>query len=211
MSDDPPKLTLSSSISKEEVRKQDAIGRLEWPTREMAANLLRVMRGAGKPEQLPQQIINLAEAILEASKLSNAWGIWDTMERLLQSAVPDRTDIDEFDDFRPLLVRGSLQVCASRLLHQQTHVNRGFDEINTGIRERERIRKDRHERWALEVKTARATDRKPTKITERKNIVKKIAAPRVVTPPAPEPEPPRTTLEALRINSARLKEGKPPL
>src|SRR5687768_15892969 len=108
MADDPPTFTIASEMSEAEIRKADALRALEWLTREMAANLLRVMRGAGRPQDLPQQVIDLSGAILEANELSNAWGIWSEMERCLQSAVPRYADLDDFDDHRPAIVKGSL-------------------------------------------------------------------------------------------------------
>ena len=81
--DDPPTLTIAAENSEKELRKQRVIDQLEWPTREMTANLFRVMRGAGRPHELPQQIVNLSCAILDANELSNAWGIWSKIEEVL--------------------------------------------------------------------------------------------------------------------------------
>src|SRR5689334_3147715 len=125
MDDDVPPLTLGADNSDRDLAKAEALRALYWPTRATAANILRVMRGAGRPQDLPQQIIDLAQAILEANDLSNAWGIWSEMERCLQSAVPQYADLDDFDDHRPAIVRGSLQVCASNLVGQMSQMNAG--------------------------------------------------------------------------------------
>lgn len=49
MSDEPPKLRIAAETSDHEIRDQRAIDGVEWPTRALTANLLRAMRGAGRP------------------------------------------------------------------------------------------------------------------------------------------------------------------
>lgn len=49
MTEERPGLTVVAQNDEAEMRKQRALDALHWPTREMAANLLRVMRGHGRP------------------------------------------------------------------------------------------------------------------------------------------------------------------
>lgn len=191
MADDPPRLTIVAEQSEAERDKQRALDELRWPTREMTANLLRVMRGAGRPHYLPQQIIDLAGMILEANKLSNAWGIWTTMEEVLHDAFPDRDD--DIDSARQTLLRGSLQTLASNLVDQNTQRIRGERELTEGVdemlaawNERRRLREEENARRASAY--AALTSPKPR---QRKKVVKRApVAPRMVAaPPAPKPEP----------------------
>src|SRR5690242_12096475 len=101
----------------------------------MAANLLRVMRGAGRPFLLPQQIIDLAESILELSKTSRTWAISSAIEDALQSALPSGDDLS-FDERPELTIAsGSLQLLASTLVYQRAQAAAGSREIDQGIRE----------------------------------------------------------------------------
>lgn len=69
-------------------KKQQALDDLRSPIRAMAANLVRVMRGAGKPYLLAQQVLELAFAIELANELSTDRDIWPVFEDVLESALP---------------------------------------------------------------------------------------------------------------------------
>src|SRR5689334_22292916 len=138
MADDPPTLTVVAEVPPYELEKARAESELGWPTRELASNLLRIARGAGKPELLPQQIIDLSGAILEIHKTARAWAIWSAIEDTLQSAIPDSFEAPEHEDCRSAIVRGSLQYVASRLVYQNAQEAAGIREIGDGIEELER-------------------------------------------------------------------------
>ncbi|MCW3798473.1 hypothetical protein OMW55_11720 [Sphingomonas sp. BN140010] len=154
MSDGPPKLRLATNKTEAELAKERALGELRWPTREMAANLFRVTRGAGGPHELPRQIIDLSSAILDAAKHSNAWDIWSVMEEVLGEALTDPNQSDIESSFHTI-VRGSLQTAASNLLKQNNAQEAaGTCEILEGIDERERaaerFREERRKEFAEE-------------------------------------------------------------
>lgn len=196
--DEPPKPWLAAANSDDEIAARETIRRLEWPLRKMAANLLRIARGAGRPNTLPQEIIDLAELILDASKHSNAWGIWTEIEAWLQEGVPAERDYDEYDDHRPAMVRGALQVVASRIVGQRAQENAGEHEILEGIRQREDRLEARRKKEAeakrkpgptIRASRPKAAVRKPTP---------KPPAPKRKEPPSVQADEAITTAEFMR-------------
>lgn len=115
-----------------EREKAYAVDRLEWGTRELVANLLRVMRGAGRPLELPQQIVNFAESILEVSKTARLWAVSSAIEDALYSAFPRNLGAPEREEDIRIIVSGSLQLLASRLVHQRAQEAAGEREIVDG-------------------------------------------------------------------------------
>lgn len=216
MADDPPELIVAASQSDADLAKQQALDELRWPTREMAANLLRVMRGAGRPHELPQQVINLSDTILEAAERSNAWGIWSTIQEVLCEALPDR-DRTEIGDSYETIVHGALQTAASRLVMQRAQEVRGEDEMRAGVRQLDEVRKERRLRREAEAKAAaaiRRSDRSANKAPKHRTVKTiRTPAPRLASkpsaPPADEDIDPsawKSTADYMRLRREQLKK-----
>jgi len=206
---DSPKLSLVPQADPAEREKAEALRDLEWETRELAANLLRVIRGAGRPSELPQQIISLGEAILEVNKTARAWAIWSAMEETLQSGLPERWEELESSAYRTPIIRGSLQLVASTLLNQHAQQSAGDREIGEGIRELEERRERQRKRWAEERagealrRARRATKAKKRPVT--KKAPTKAAKPKSETIEAEEPERPKSTADFMKARQRELR------
>ncbi len=61
--DKGPPLKLVNENSKAEVDREWARARIRWPMKELAANLIRVTRGAGRVYDLPRQMVDVLEAM----------------------------------------------------------------------------------------------------------------------------------------------------
>jgi hypothetical protein len=174
----------------------------------MAANLLRVMRGHGRPSELPQQIINLSELILEANELSDAWGIWSVIEETLQSAFPESESFDYGDRPELTVASGSLQFLASSLLFQRAQEAAGRREINEGVndfeRRRERLRERMREENLKIMATLRRKSRKKAKRPSPKATPKPAKISAGKAQPAAEPEP-TGTVDFLRRRQRELR------
>jgi hypothetical protein len=201
--EDPSKLNAIGETDPIELEKHRARTELAWETREMTANLLRVIRGAGKPHLLPQQIINLGGAILEIHKEVRAWAIWSAMEDTLQSAAPDRYGEPEHDAHIGTIARGSLQFLASRLVYQQAQRAAGEREIAEGIRELERYREEQRANFYREQAEARAALARPSKKPQPKKQSKSATQPDAEAEP-PEPAP-KTTAEFMKARQKQLR------
>lgn len=86
--EDPHKIVPSDENDKFSRERQRSLDDLRPVIRAMAVNLVRVMRGAGKPYLLPQQVLELAFAIELATYLSTDRDIWFVLQEVLESALP---------------------------------------------------------------------------------------------------------------------------
>lgn len=217
--DNRPNLTLVPETPGHEREKEQARRELAWDTREMAANLLRIIRGAGRPSELPQQIINLSEAILKVHKECRAWAIWSAMEDTLHSGVPSHWDAPESTRHESTIAKGALQLVASRLVHQRAQEAAGGREIDEGIDELQRARERMRKRWQAEyaeeaLQRAQRALRTRKKTAKPKRRVEK-AADRQAAPadgPATTPVPtdeaeekPKSTAEWMKAQRKRLR------
>lgn len=205
---DPPNLTLIPEADPWEREKAQAERELAWESREFAANLLRVMRGAGRPFDLPQQIINLSESILEVSKTARAWAVSSAIEETLQSAVPGGFDAHEHEECTGMIVSGALQLLASRLVHQRAQEAAGEREMASGIKEQERYFEREREKFRKEQEAWIAARRKPTKSKPRvKKSKPVVAAPQAVQSPLPTVDSkPRSTAEFMKARRRELRD-----
>jgi hypothetical protein len=121
-----------------------ACGEVGDRLRELAANIIRVTRGAGRAFDISLQ----AEAFLKAMvEHRNAIGYYPSAADLKQALRIDdpvsmeRTPADKLSELyaRQTLIRGALQVAASRLVQQGAEQAAGEAEILKGIREIEKV------------------------------------------------------------------------
>lgn len=137
MDDEPPKLSLAASQSEAEKAAEWQMQDIRWATAEFMSNWLRVMRGAGKPHLMIRHLYELANAVKKAVDDGNVYKANCEIESVLQDAVPSYWNGRERDESYHTIVRGSLQLLASKLVGQGTQQIRGESEINDGIREME--------------------------------------------------------------------------
>lgn len=172
----------------------------------MAANLLRVMRGAGRPLDLPQQIINLSGEMLEVPV--RAWAVASAIQETLQSAVPSwYAETSEDDAYTGDIAKGALQFLASRLVHQRAQEAAGEREMQEAIQARERHVERRLQKWREEQALLRAQTVKPKR---RKSKVTKPSAKKPLPLPDPiaeeqEPERPTSTAEFMRARQREMR------
>jgi hypothetical protein len=134
-----PKLTVVAENTRQQIDAKMLQERMDYVLRDLAANIIRVVRGAGKPDDIVDQCNEVMKAAIEyhdktrrfVSSQSVAWALHLKPERI--------RDYDSFEGERQLAMRqmidGSLQVTASRLLGQLTQERRGESELYEGFRE----------------------------------------------------------------------------
>jgi hypothetical protein len=128
--------------------RQLAMAEVSRTLREMTANLLRVIRGAGKPYEIGPQAEAFLQTLTRYREVTGTWPLDDLSEVLSVERDPkimDRLQGDQLD--RALaeerVVRGALQVAASRLIGHTTHESIGLHEIYEGINAIEDVRESR--------------------------------------------------------------------
>ena len=99
---------------------------------ELTANLMRITRGAGKPELILNQVFDVAVAARRYFEITQQWpSVWGLL------SVDDPRGGDDFHPERwatDIILRGALQTVASRLLGQIPQESMGMQELFQGVR-----------------------------------------------------------------------------
>lgn len=83
-----PKLRLVVDNDEAALSGRQAVVDLKWYVRAMVPNLLAVIQGSGRPDDLVDQILHVADAIEEASKSVAMDDIHAELSTLLLTAMP---------------------------------------------------------------------------------------------------------------------------
>lgn len=128
----------------EDTRAQDqAENEVRWALRTLAANILRVTRGAGKPYLLVEHAADFLKSVIAYQEVSGH----PLMAEVLSQALdiqPDRelnpqisaASIDR-KEAAHTMVRGALQIAAACLMEQRTQRAAGESELYQGMRSME--------------------------------------------------------------------------
>jgi hypothetical protein len=153
--------------------------------RETGANMLRIIRGAGKSYEMLAQMKKAIDSAIKFQELHDYWPfdvitsdllVEDEMETFLargREGTTDQATIDRwwkdgtFDRMMAehMIYRGALQAIASELIGQNTQQRSGEREFHEGIRSLEKIRE---EQMRKDRETARASQPAPRKRKLRK-------------------------------------------
>ncbi len=150
-----PTLRLVSSRTSSERERVDRERRTEFAKldvddrlKSLAANILRVVRGAGRAYEIPEQIYACALAI-QAYRDAAGLGLSDYELSEMLSVREEHhgkgysaADWDWASGIEQMM-RGGLQLAASRLLEQRTQEQAGQSEMFDGARAIERSREER--------------------------------------------------------------------
>jgi hypothetical protein len=133
--------------------RETAAHRLGRATRELAANVLRIAAGTGKPDSLILQAAALVEASAELDRLDHRLG-QDTYARTVTEALRDHSadfwsDHPRFTDeevqrwhesgemavgeSRAAIIREAMRVCAAELVWQRTQKSNALSELDRAV------------------------------------------------------------------------------
>lgn len=136
-----------------EAAREMALERIEWTIRDLAANIMRVTRGAGQPEALPRQAAEFVRAVTDHKDAAGTFPLADAYVKALDIREDDpRFRADPHYYGQQSIIRGSLQMVASDLLGQRTQEAAGETEMYRGI---------------IMIEEARAEARKGLKVSKR--------------------------------------------
>jgi hypothetical protein len=120
--------------------RRRAIAAVSWPLRDLASNLMRVVRGAGKPHEIVRQTRALMEAFADYHEATGEPPSADVLADILSIERDpeiiqhlERHQVDRLDA-EQLVIHGALQVAASRLVEQKTQETVGRHELHEGVR-----------------------------------------------------------------------------
>lgn len=155
-------MRLVSEQSEAEVGRHRALDQLTPALRHLTANLMRISRGAGHPHRLAEEMAACLGAMLayedavghgpateeiqgildpdEAQKEFRPWAGGTDADRARWEADGSLGIEDAIRDIR----RASLQMTASMLVDQLTHMNKGRWDISEGVQRLEKAREKGH-------------------------------------------------------------------
>ena len=127
---------------KSDIPHQKTIDAATQAAKIMSANLLRVIRGAGRPESIVHDAQNTVDTFTDAALASpnRAYPAYAAGNALRDAVQLDQQFNKPKDDAIECIVRGALQIAASRLVGQRTQERAGMRELLDGIRELNKCR-----------------------------------------------------------------------
>jgi hypothetical protein len=153
--------SVTAMVNRDEVfARQD----VEQSLRVLAANLMRVSRGAGRPYMLFR---NCLEVVKAAQAYHDATGAWPA-DYIISNAI----SCDEYRNIEnpseywierkaalDTIVRGALQLAASRQLAQIPQERAGEHELMDGVRRIQEVQEAENRKWAEHAKASRKAGR----------------------------------------------------
>ncbi len=129
-----------------QIERERLARRLDKHARELTANLMRISRGAGKPEMVEFQCEDLLNTIREHEEKAGIWSSAKGISRAINISrdyVPGASDAEllKKEGFE-IIMRGALQLAASKLLDQGITLRNAEKQIFNGIHYIEEWRKE---------------------------------------------------------------------
>jgi hypothetical protein len=147
-------MRIVSETSETEIARERALREIDRTLREFTANVMRVTRGAGKPDAIIGEAISLFEALIGYHNATGDFPSYHRMAAMLYMESDEERINQMRGAYRPeyyaeqKIICGSLQVAASRLLGQRTLQRSGEREMYLGIRELDDIHAERQKQSA---------------------------------------------------------------
>lgn len=147
-------MRLVSINSEEDFAKQRALDDIRWPMKELAANMVRVVRGAGRAYDLPRQMVEVIRRVEDYHAAVGCYPSDLEISEMVSLRHIEKTGKDELSAGINKTVQGALQYAASAVVSQATQQSNGENELFEGLRwieqGRKRLQKphSRNDEWA---------------------------------------------------------------
>jgi len=157
--DDKPTLKLVAENSQTKIDTEYAQQIVNRALIELAANIIRVVRGAGRPEDIIRQCADVVNAAVSFDDKSGRWVSPYAIASAIHLEHDQIVDYETYWAGRQLamrrMIRGSLQVAASKLLDQRLQIDQGQREMNDAYTELERLHEELRKERAAKARAAR--------------------------------------------------------
>ncbi|QYA13686.1 hypothetical protein [Rhizobium sp. AB2/73] len=180
MTDDPdkPKLSVVSQRSQKQIDTEHAQDRFDRAVIEMAANVIRIVRGAGKPHEFIKQCADIVNLAVDFDDVAGRF----PSDHSISGALDTSSDPIDYDDeywaFRQIahrqMIRGALQVASCRLVGQGLQERSGKNEMEDAFETMIRAVDDLRKRREAEKKVARMKALPRKKVTKKKRTKKEL-------------------------------------
>jgi hypothetical protein len=165
---------------KAEAAREEAAEVVGAMLRELAANIMRVTRGAGKPWEIGRQTGALINSMVEyreavghypsSEEISNALSL--DLDPEVRARMSQENMMEIYA--RQRIVHGSLQIAASHLLGQRAQEAAGRHEMHEGMRDWDRAIEELNKRWQAEyaqgTRRSSRNSNRPTRNKQRPEI-----------------------------------------
>ena len=168
----PPRIVATNTEA--DVAHVRAIQNVSWAVRELAANLIRVVRGAGRPDDIVDHAVAFTKAMVDYQEAVGSWPSGHDLSVSLSIRQDGewkrQLDDDELDRLlaEGHVIRGALQIAASRLLCQTTQERAGDTQMGDGVRQLERLNAELQRKNRVATRAASTRAAKPKRATIRK-------------------------------------------
>ncbi len=174
--DEKPKFKVVAENSQTQIDTGFAQQIVDQALVELAANIIRVVRGAGRPEDIVGQCADVLNAAVSFDKKA---GRWVSPYSIASAIHLEHDQIEDYETFRGLrqlarrqMIRGSLQVAASRLLDQRLQIDKGEREMDDAFADLERLYEELRKERAAKARAARPAAVKKKSANKPKTRVK---------------------------------------
>lgn len=136
-----PDLTVTSGASERKLKQQESMRALKAALVGLTANLIRIVRGAGAPDRLLDQVREFAEAYAgfhHAHRHAAPPGLFGDLLRFEEPELPENDDHAEIVLSDHAICRSALQVVASSLLEQRPQLDKARSELHCLLDTRDR-------------------------------------------------------------------------
>jgi hypothetical protein len=144
--------------SAEDLARRSAAEGVGWALRDLAANLIRVVRGAGKSYELGKQAAAFIHALQDYREGVGHYPAPHELNAMVALEDDDTREWSEEERSRRhaerTIIRGALQIAASDMLEQRTQRAAGESELYTGVNRTIDQREAAQRKWAAEVAKA---------------------------------------------------------
>lgn len=196
-----------SSQTHTDVEREQTLGDFKWAARELAANVLRLVRGGGKAYEIPENIDNLYHAMARYREVHHAYPSQYEWNRALHANKawselrprwdPDNINFKDMDEgdrlaFDQMIAisgirDGMLQMAASMLIHQVPQQAAGEREFYQSFHELVDLRERSRKHYQRLSGHPGETERVLAKLRRAAEAAKKAKPKKRKPPPKPRP------------------------
>jgi hypothetical protein len=157
--EEAPERILSVAVGSAEQAKIDASDAVRWALTDLAANMLRVCRGAGRPWDIGPQCSDIVQAYERYREAHGCYPSSDEVQAAVAVPRDEQTPDRDYEYAVQDLVAGSLQLAASRMLGQRMQIARAETQLRDGFNGMQRALDAGQARYQAYLEERRAAER----------------------------------------------------
>lgn len=160
-----PQLRVAAENDRSVLDHERARRDIEWPLRNLAANMMRISRGAGAPYEVGRQCQDVVESFVAYWKRCGVWPSSEEVSEILsfRESPHPRDLIYDLERAIEEVTKGALRFAAGRLVDQRMQADHGEKELLAGVDRIERYREEMRAYWAKKAAESQKPKTPPAK------------------------------------------------